>query len=112
MKPLRRVGQRPGSQLLKLLNIALLHPFDPHSLLFTKEPGKVSFSLYLRSFIGVLVWCQRRDLNPRPKAYESSALPLSYSGNPKKRAIRIADAGASRQVLKMEVKMEKWKGRH
>jgi hypothetical protein len=25
-------------------------------------------------------WCQRRDLNPRPKAYESSALPLSYSG--------------------------------
>ncbi len=21
---------------------------------------------------------QRRDLNPRPKAYESSALPLSY----------------------------------
>src|SRR2546423_14128025 len=26
-------------------------------------------------------WCQRRDLNPRPKAYESSALPLSYSGN-------------------------------
>src|SRR5947209_4314862 len=27
-----------------------------------------------------LIWCQRRDLNPRPKAYESSALPLSYSG--------------------------------
>ena len=27
-----------------------------------------------------LNWCQRRDLNPRPKAYESSALPLSYSG--------------------------------
>jgi hypothetical protein len=26
-------------------------------------------------------WCQRRDLNPRPKAYESSALPLSYSGS-------------------------------
>ena len=26
-------------------------------------------------------WCQRRELNPRPKAYESSALPLSYSGN-------------------------------
>ena len=22
---------------------------------------------------------QRRDLNPRPKAYESSALPLSYA---------------------------------
>jgi hypothetical protein len=28
-----------------------------------------------------LKWCQRRDLNPRPKAYESSALPLSYSGS-------------------------------
>ena len=27
-------------------------------------------------------WCQRRELNPRPKAYESSALPLSYSGKP------------------------------
>jgi hypothetical protein len=25
-------------------------------------------------------WCQRRESNPRPKAYESSALPLSYSG--------------------------------
>jgi hypothetical protein len=26
-------------------------------------------------------WCQRQELNLRPKAYESSALPLSYSGN-------------------------------
>ena len=26
-------------------------------------------------------WCQRRELNPRPRAYESPALPLSYSGN-------------------------------
>lgn len=25
-------------------------------------------------------WCQRAGLNCRPKAYESSALPLSYSG--------------------------------
>ena len=25
-------------------------------------------------------WCQRRELNPRPRAYESPALPLSYSG--------------------------------
>jgi hypothetical protein len=24
--------------------------------------------------------CQRRELNPRPRAYESPALPLSYSG--------------------------------
>jgi hypothetical protein len=26
-------------------------------------------------------WCQRQELNLRPKAYESSALPLSYSGS-------------------------------
>src|ERR1017187_10424127 len=25
-------------------------------------------------------WCQGRGSNPRPKAYESSALPLSYPG--------------------------------
>ena len=25
-------------------------------------------------------WCQRQDLNLRPRAYESPALPLSYSG--------------------------------
>ena len=25
-------------------------------------------------------WCQERESNPRPKAYESSALPLSYPG--------------------------------
>jgi hypothetical protein len=31
-----------------------------------------------------LKWCQRRELNPRPKAYESSALPLSYSGDARK----------------------------
>ncbi len=27
-----------------------------------------------------LKWCQRGDLNSRPMAYESTALPLSYSG--------------------------------
>ena len=25
-------------------------------------------------------WCQRRESNPRPRAYESPALPLSYAG--------------------------------
>src|SRR5664279_2562156 len=25
-------------------------------------------------------WCRRRDLNPRPPAYEADALPLSYVG--------------------------------
>ena len=25
-------------------------------------------------------WCRRRDLNPRPPAYEADALPLSYTG--------------------------------
>ena len=28
-------------------------------------------------------WCQGRELNPRPRAYESPALPLSYPGNRK-----------------------------
>jgi hypothetical protein len=37
-------------------------------------------SLIRRAFAPLGKWCQRRDLNPRPKAYESSALPLSYSG--------------------------------
>ncbi len=42
---------------------------------------KAILALFDRLFLN---WCQRRDLNPRPKAYESSALPLSYSGNPLK----------------------------
>ena|GEM_PF-2857165 len=29
-------------------------------------------------------WWQRLDLNQRPKAYESSALPLSYAANSRK----------------------------
>ena len=62
-------------------------------------------------------WCQRRDLNPRPKAYESSALPLSYSGNPMEtsdsstsrlHAGTVADAVAARQVLKAEIKSGKF----
>jgi transposase len=28
----------------------------------------------------ILVWCRRRDLNPRPTHYECVALPLSYCG--------------------------------
>lgn len=38
-------------------------------------------------------WYQRRDLNPRPKAYESSALPLSYSGAILAKANTIAGRG-------------------
>lgn len=38
-------------------------------------------------------WCQRRELNPRPKAYESSALPLSYSGD----RTRVGNAKRSKQ---------------
>src|SRR5882724_3073579 len=32
----------------------------------------------------VFVWCQWEELNLRPKAYESSALPLSYTGHRKR----------------------------
>src|SRR5450755_1406723 len=37
--------------------------------------------LYLQGFYWSLNWCQREELNLRPKAYESSALPLSYAGD-------------------------------
>ena len=30
-------------------------------------------------------WCRRRDLNPRPPAYEADALPLSYAGTGRNR---------------------------
>ena len=45
------------------------------------EGPEVHSSLILCGFTEGYGWCQRRDLNPRPKAYESSALPLSYSGD-------------------------------
>jgi hypothetical protein len=31
-------------------------------------------------FMNSREWCRRRDLNPRPPAYEADALPLSYAG--------------------------------
>ena len=31
------------------------------------------------------IWCRRRDLNPRPPAYEADALPLSYAGTGRNR---------------------------
>jgi hypothetical protein len=30
--------------------------------------------------INMVIWCRRRELNPRPTHYECVALPLSYSG--------------------------------
>ena len=36
-------------------------------------------------------WCRRRDLNPRPPAYEADALPLSYAGL----KTRAVDSGGS-----------------
>ena len=49
-------------------------------------------------------------MNPRPKAYESSALPLSYSGIPwKSSAQTVADAQEARQVLKARIKAATWK---
>jgi hypothetical protein len=42
-------------------------------------PTQKNLSIVLRDLC-FSKWCQRADLNCRPKAYESSALPLSYSG--------------------------------
>ena len=39
---------------------------------------------------GFSMWCRRRDLNPRPPAYEADALPLSYAGQN-----RATDIGAN-----------------
>ena len=50
---------------------------------FTKKPtNNWRGAFKILSGAPEIKWCQRRDLNPRPKAYESSALPLSYSGRP------------------------------
>ena len=40
-------------------------------------------------------WCRRRDLNPRPPAYEADALPLSYAGTGRnRRNAPVLTAGA------------------
>jgi lysophospholipase L1-like esterase len=46
---------------------------------------KTDKTLYLMGYYLDLKWCQREELNLRPKAYESSALPLSYAGKPTNR---------------------------
>ena len=51
-----------------------------------------------------LKWCQRRDLNPRPKAYESSALPLSYSGEPGKGIMRTIVRVSNRMIEPIPVR--------
>lgn len=65
-----------------LPNIALLGTISRNCPGLGKQAGVVRYTFILCVFAEVLKWCQRRDLNPRPKAYESSALPLSYSGKP------------------------------
>ena len=60
-----------GKQALKLRK---------HEFCLTNEEIKANYAGRSRLLKRLLNWCQRRDLNPRPKAYESSALPLSYSG--------------------------------
>ena len=57
------------------------------------------------------VWCRRRDLNPRPPAYEADALPLSYAGMGRNRrncarlngrALSLASKPASRRERPFE----------
>ena len=51
----------------------------------------------------LIFWCRRRDLNPRPPAYEADALPLSYCGGRGGRKAarapkcKLARAGARRE---------------
>lgn len=62
-----------------LPKIAHLVSFPPHALsLGYKNSRFVNGSK--SALFALRKWCQRADLNCRPKAYESSALPLSYSG--------------------------------
>ena len=44
-----------------------------------EKRARVDFEAVSRGSVGG--WCQRTDLNRRPRAYESPALPLSYSGD-------------------------------
>jgi hypothetical protein len=75
--PLRRCGQSltglpsrsPERQISQDIRPAFVLPHFGAAPAFARAPAPSEG------------WCQRRDLNPRPKAYESSALPLSYSGS-------------------------------
>ena len=65
------------------------------------SPHQASFASTLVSFFPISTyerfrWCQRPGLNRRPKAYESSALPLSYSGQPGKGRSFFSPASKSR----------------
>jgi hypothetical protein len=52
-------------------------------------------ALLLTGWSACLKWCQRQELNLRPKAYESSALPLSYAGKIAEHKISALDILAS-----------------
>ena len=43
-------------------------------------PATIDAANSVQFHYGTIEWCRRRDLNPRPPAYEADALPLSYAG--------------------------------
>jgi hypothetical protein len=68
---------------IRLPAVAMICQIEPDCLKLNpiaSRTVKSDFNLILCGFPHAFGWCQRRELNPRPKAYESSALPLSYSG--------------------------------
>ena len=62
---------------------AFFEKYLTDSVFDVNPPASIKIMLFCLIFFAKLVtnelWWQRADLNRRPKAYESSALPLSYS---------------------------------
>ena len=66
------MAKLPGCQ--RLPQNVLFVPFALDCFTLMKKNREVGFSLYVCRFCWFLNWCQRQELNLRPKAYESSAL--------------------------------------
>jgi hypothetical protein len=72
------MGRLLLTQPVKIAAAATAHPFAMG--IFIQSTRKIHHSPFVIFTAGN--WCQREELNLRPKAYESSALPLSYAGEP------------------------------